>query len=689
MATTALPFGSYSLNGRLYARGLGQMLRAIELYDTADRALSNDPAAYERLRTDAVVAFAIRLRKLLSSGTDWFLEPASTHENDRRVLQICEHLLKHIESFGVARFNLAEAIIAGSRWAEIDGEEITTEIAGVPTMTWWVPRNLRDVDKRRMRQHGVPGQITTRKVQFRDGGGQLTEQDVPFQTKEWRWQIWRPLNQIWEDIDRDEFIRHVNDDREDTLGYGGGLASEIYTYWYAKEVVLQLGLQFIERWAQGIVIAHVDSLRDGLASNPTSAQKMSEWLKALRTMRTEHSLVADAKDRLDVIDAPSGGWAAAMQALDYLDGSIRVCILGASLPTTKDAKGGSYAMAEIQQGVSDLLGRFDRSGQEQSLRRDLLGWCWRKNYQNFRQLGLSQCNLPYFRIREDRREDHEIRANVLLKCRQAGMEIRRDEAYAQTGFSPPARGDEILPSLKQSESDRQEGIPKGKPGAASGAGVPMNTPDQIQGANPGRPFEKKGNHGLDREQGADAKAKGFSSDLDAVTARFEAKLVELAGRQPNITVNVPERTVNVEAQLPPQIYVEAPKQAAPVVNVAAAVVPTPNVTLNMPEQAAPVVNVAAASQPSVVVNVPRAAAPIVHVAPPSVNVAAPTVNVAAPNVTVESPTVHVAAPKVKVDVAAPNVTVTPPANGGKKLSITRDQFGRIGGLEIQPPDPPK
>lgn len=504
------PFGTWSLNGDLYARGLGQMLRSTRLYDP-DYALSRDPETYERLRRDPVISFAIRLRKLLSSGTDWFLEPASPKEQDRQVLQIMERLLKHVEHFTTARFNLAEAIIAGSRWGEIEGDERTVEMPNLPTMKWWVPQRIRDIDKRRLKQVTSKQTQVMRQVYYRDGDGKLIEATVPFLSKEWTWQIWRPLNQQWEDVDRDEFVRHVSDDREDTLGFGGGLASEIYTYWYAKEVVLQHGLQYLERWAQGLVIAMVDSLRDGQASRPTATERMNEWLTVLKKMRTEHSLVLDAKDKLDIKDAPAGGWSAAMQALEYLDGSIRVCVLGSSLPTEKNVKGGSYAMADVQQGVSDLMGRFDRASLEDSIRRDVLGWCWRRNAKNFMKLGLHTCSLPYFRIREDRREDHEVRANVLLKCRQAGMEIRRDEAYAQTGFSPPAKGDEILPTLAEAESSRQAGQPKMKPGDAAGAGVPLNRPDEITASNPGRPFEKKGEANRPREQGADALGRGFSA----------------------------------------------------------------------------------------------------------------------------------------------------------------------------------
>lgn len=503
-----LPFGFFSINQDLYARGLGQVLRASRLYDQ-DAALAKDPAVYERLRLDPVVSFAIRLRKLLASGTDWYLEAASTRPEDRKLLTIMEALLQQVEQFTMARFNLAEAIIAGSRWAMIEGEERELEIPGLPRMKWWVPTKLRDVDKRRLRQNSISPPVKTREIQYRDSQGNTTDVEVPFQAKEWVWEIYRPVNQQWEEIDRDEYVRHVNDDREDTLGYGGGLASELYTYWYAKEVALQFGLQYLERWAMGMIVAHVNNLRDGQASAPASAQRMTDWLNTLKTTRTQHVLIADALDRLEVIDAPTGGWTACMQALEYLDGSMRVCILGASLPTTKDAKGGSYAMAEVQQGVSDLLARFDRTALDETLRRDLLGWCWRKNYATMCSLGLQKCNLPHLRIREDRREDHEVRANVMLKCRQAGMAIREDEAYSQTGWSPPAKDDlgnyldPVLPTLGESESQRQAG--QAKP-AVSGKADAMKAAEKV---NPVRPGEEPGEPGKPREAAADRLGGAF------------------------------------------------------------------------------------------------------------------------------------------------------------------------------------
>jgi hypothetical protein len=503
-----------------YARGLSYPLTSYRLYDY-DYALSRDPEVYERLRRDAVVAFALRYRKLLAAGRDWHLEPSNATDKDRLLVKIFNHLLGEMDYFDMARFNLAEAVIAGSRWAKIQSEQREIVIDGVAPTKWHVCTRLRDVDKRRFRQYAIDLEDTTEKVQWgpKHPSADVKTVDIPIRNRKWIWQIYRPLQRIWQEIDRDEYVRHVYDDREDTLGYGGGLASELYTYWYAKEVALQHGLQYLERWSQGIIIAKVASLRsDGKASFPTSAQRMQDWLTALEKMRSRHILIADAEDDMDVKDAPTGGWQAALEAIRYLDGAMRVAILGSTLPTSMDVEGGSYALAEVQQDTTEALARFDMIALEETLRRDLLGWLRKKNFNALKQVGLDKCTLPYIRILESRRDDPGAMADVILKCRQAGMLIKYEEAYSKVMLTPPAKGDRVLPPLGVTESERQGGGGPNTPGGGGQAGdlgeqgrVQQDEDSAEQNArNPLRPMNEKGpNKGL-REKAIDHATSAFS-----------------------------------------------------------------------------------------------------------------------------------------------------------------------------------
>lgn len=640
--------GPYSVaNSDFYARALGHVLRAQRLYDPS-YALTRDPDVYDRMRRDAVIAFALRYRKLLAAGRDWYLEPASADPKDRLLLKILEDLLKELEHFDTARFNLSEAIIAGSRWAKIRGELKVMKVANLPESEWYVVRELDDVDKRRMRFQPVDlPQIRETVIQ------QSSQNEIPSvrmtQRKEWRWQAWRPLQNQWEEIDRGEWVHHVYDDREDTLGYGGGLADELYNYWFAKEVTLQHGLQYLERWSQGIVLAMVDTLRDGKASSPVSSVRTTEWLDALHKMRSRHVLVADAKDRLEVKDAPTGGWQAAMEMLRYLDGAMRVAILGSELPTSSDATGGSFAMAEVQQDTTEALSRFDQVGIEETLRRDVLGWLFRKNYVMLDALGLGCCTLPYVKLREGRRDNAEVRADVLLKARQAKLEIRRDEAYAQLGFSPPAPGDAILSPMENLGGGGPNPFQVGKSDEREESDSETSAPTRSK-----REASKGGKQGHNLEKPFLAALNTFGARLDRFT-----EAATMQARQPSINKFQLPSVLEIK-QEPPTVHVHVPEAKPPVVHVQ---VPAaePNITVKVPQQHMPAPNV------KVVANMPQAPAPTV-MNPVTVNVPA-----AQPEITVQVP--EQKPPVVNVQVP------TPPA---RKLTLERDARGFITGGTSEP-----
>ena len=147
-----IPFSNWSHQSDLYARGLGHALRSYRLPDF-DQAIANDPSFYEKLRRDPVVAFCLRYRKLLAAGEDWSIEPASPRPEDKELAAVIEGMLRNVKSLPNALFNLAEAVVAGSRWAGIEGSKKTLRLGSNPNAyEWWVITNLVDSDKRNFRR---------------------------------------------------------------------------------------------------------------------------------------------------------------------------------------------------------------------------------------------------------------------------------------------------------------------------------------------------------------------------------------------------------------------------------------------------------------------------------------------------------------------------------------------------------
>lgn len=415
--TTIIPVGA---RANTYPRELASRLRQSQVWDP-DLALERDEVIYEKIRADAVVAHAIEYRKHLVAGVDWSLEPASDADADRRAAAVMEALLREVEGFAAARFQLAEAVIRGATWASIGGGLRPLAIEGTPRR-WWVVSKLRDVDKRRFRL-------------VRAG----TEPAAP-----WRWEVAKIEPERWEPIIREHFVRLVYDDAEATLSHGRGLASSLYYYLWLKAETLKKGMSFLDRWAGGVVEAAIDSLAQGPPGEADAEDKLQAWIDTIEVMREGHVLAHDKRDEFKVVDAPTGGWSAAKEAITYFDNAMTRLILGAVLPTGGDEGGGSFARAQVEESSTQALVAFDRALLEEALTRDLVGLLWRANRPHLVALGLGAAGRPTFRVAAAERADPEVRARVLLAAQQAGVRVRADEAYVQLGLTPPTPDDTVL-----------------------------------------------------------------------------------------------------------------------------------------------------------------------------------------------------------------------------------------------------
>lgn len=639
----SIPFGPIgAVYGDMYARGLGAALRGHRLYDL-DYALQQDPEAYERMRRDPVIDFALHYRKLLAAGDSWFLEVKPLDEKGRLLVKIFETLVKQVERFPNVRYNLAEAAIKGSAWAKIWPETRIIDVPGLGRLPWVCAARVQDVDKRRLRQFPIDLPDVQREILVENPYA-LAQAGQAFplsdRAREWVWQIYRPLQQRWEEIDRNSFVRHVYQDREDALGYGTGLAGTLYTFWWAKEQVLAHGLQFVERWAQGLVKVAMSTLRDGLASTPSAAARQQAWLDTFEKFKTRHILVHDKDDEMEVVPPPADGWTVITEALAYFDGAIRVAVLGASLPTEQEVDGGSFAMAKVQQSATDAVVRFDRSLLEETLTRDLIGYLWDANFETLEALGLTDRDPPVIKIRDTEHYDPQVRAEVIKTAIEIGLDVKKEEAYVQLGLTPPAPEDDVLegkaavdPLVAALGGGGPPGGPPGAPGRELGGPKP-----------PGAPGEPKKLPPPQRETAVGEGESSVAEDEEAAAEpyRAAAKL---------------RRRHRLEDPVQPFTF-------APVINMPA-----------QPAQAAPKVDVHFAAPPAA----KPAPAPVVNLSP-VINVAA----AKAPQVIVEGAHVHahVAAPEVKVE--APIQVDVEIKGGEKKIEIQRDGFGRVSGAEVTP-----
>ena len=419
--TTDLRIRNQSQN--LYVRALSSAWRnGVQIHDPS-LWLLRDPDAEEKMLRDADIAHAVGFRRHLIAGRNWNLTPRNeASPRGDMAVSVGMELLGGIKHFTQSRLNLARAFFSGARFAKIHGCMRTLAIGDGRPRTWWVPTRLEDCDKR-----------TFRVVPQNDGT-----------TISAHWERWDLAQSDWVPETLDDSIstiRHVYQDDQATLGHGRALREALGWWWYAKEHVFQESLQAVERFAQGILSAKVDGVRDAATGLPNS-ELINEWTSVLEDLRSRHVLVFDAADQVEMVKMDGQGWQMLSDIRGELKNTIFTLVLGANLTTAADS-GGSFALAEIQENSTESLVQYDRETLEDTLTDDLLGCVWFKNHANLVELGVAE-EKPRFAITQEKRQDPQQRATVASTLNSMGVDLALDDLLEQTGFRKPEDGEDVV-----------------------------------------------------------------------------------------------------------------------------------------------------------------------------------------------------------------------------------------------------
>lgn len=409
----------------LYVRALHSAYRSgVQLYDPSVWQ-ARDPDVVEKMLRDADIAHAVNFRKHLIAGRQWDLIPDAFAEDSaaiRLARVVGGRLLSRIRRFTEARLQLAGAFLHGQRFARIHGETVTLTIGDGKPRTWWVPVRLEDIDKRMRRiiPHNDGERIHATWQRFDLATGQWVDETIE------------------ESID---IVEHTYQDEQGSLGYGRGLLDALGWWWYAKEHVFAESLAACERLAQGIVTAKVDGARDAATGLP-NRKLIEDWQKVLERLRSKHVLVYDRSDQVEVIHASGEGHQLLRDIREELRTTIHTLILGANI-TTSANKGGSYALAEVQENSTEALIQFDRESLEESLTTHLIGAVWWHNWANMSELGIAE-HRPRLNIRQEKHLDPQVRVAVAEAASRMGLPLAVDEVYEQIGFRRPGEDEDLL-----------------------------------------------------------------------------------------------------------------------------------------------------------------------------------------------------------------------------------------------------
>ncbi len=435
--------------------------------DDPDYALSQDPAIYDKVQRDPVIAHAILQRLHGVAAKSWGIEPASDRDADKAAAAIVEESLRKIRRFQQARFNLAWSVIKGKTFAKVVGERRRQSLDDGPVLEWWQPTLVEDIDKRRFRF--------------------APKQDREPDSIEVELQLWHIGKRRWETLDpvtRQSIITVVYQDREDRLGYGEGLIVPIYHYFFAKGIVWREGLQGLSRWAQGIVAAKVDLEREG-DTDKTNEDIIAEWLDVLDEMRGRHALVFGKNDDLEVHEHGGTGHQMVTGFLEYLDQSLTRLILGSIRPTGADTDTGSRAQGEVEAESTESLIQYDRTLVDEAITDWLIALWWRVNRPQLVASGLADAQMPSFVTRTERVEDPSQVVAVVGQALQSGIPLAQQEVYERLGFRQPQTDEDTFKG--QTQDFGFGGFPGlGAPAArepAPSLGLPEPAPEQAEGAD--------------------------------------------------------------------------------------------------------------------------------------------------------------------------------------------------------------
>ncbi len=419
---SVFPLRNRSIAGDQYNWAISASYKdGMRVFDPS-QALANDPDIYTKMRIDPVVGQAIDQRCHMVAAPTWRCEPASDDKNDIIVAEIMEQLLRKIPRFTESRRKLAEAVAIGGRYAAMTGDFKQSRVYDETPRNWWIPGRIIDTDRRRWRA-----------VASVSDAGRISIV----------WQLWHVGRGAWEDIERPEFyIKHIIGDTEDTLGHGRGLIESLHNYLYAKTVALRDGLQGLKRWAKGVVIAKVEGGRDAKTGNP-NLTLLQSWVNELKKMQSDGAIAHDINDDIAVLDGPSTGYQMVKDFIAYLDNSMRVRILGANLPTSAE-KGGSFALAAVQENSTAALIQGDQELLDDTLTNDLIRMVWNLNRPIFAEMGYGDARMPRFQTVTERPKDPKERAEIISTLLQAGVPLKADELYEDAGFTMPGPEDKVV-----------------------------------------------------------------------------------------------------------------------------------------------------------------------------------------------------------------------------------------------------
>lgn len=440
----ALPWVPATPNSLVYASSVASWLSQVIGWESP-LGLESDSSYYEKFLQDSAISAACDKLQKLVVGHDYFHQPRGGEPQHRLLAKCMDDLTQETEGFSQSLYNIAASSWKGATWAELRLERRMLRIGDGKPRIWTVIAEAKDVDKRRFRLSRAGTSPMT--------AGRDKKYAGPLRTK-WRWEFNRgygpentssswyvPLSDI---TSPSCWLLHRVDTSERGLGYGYGLAEDLYFGVYAKAAVLRSLLQGIDRWGQGFLYQKVQGLRMQGSSGLSPEQKIQAVVNTLKKYRSQNVYAIDKDDELDMLDGPPEAINACMQVIQYFDNCHTMRILAAT-STSGGGEGAAFAQAKVEEGAEDANVAFLRSPLEERWTLTATRLLVKANRHNLADLRLPTIPLgvqdflatPRLRLRGRKMADPERAAVVLEMASKLGLPLLRREVYDMLELTQP------------------------------------------------------------------------------------------------------------------------------------------------------------------------------------------------------------------------------------------------------------
>jgi hypothetical protein len=438
-------------------------------------ALYKDADVFEVIQRDA--SFASSIDRFQNSVVRPYRVEApkgTKNSQSKMAARLTDAALRKSIMFDDMRKRLALGRVLGRAYEYPTWKPVTCSLADLPPMEWVLPVSFENIDRRRVRwvpqvggENAIGGKI----------GGDLVTQRYLYSVNRRQWLE-------MSDEFRSALIEDIYPMSEDRLGYGNGCYNQFYIYAYYKAIFLEKMSQGTDRWANGMLVGKIDSAR--LASlSKTSATVQSTMATVLQTARSEHVIVIDKADEIEVISGGMEGHQMCMDGIKYFDECVERLLNGSIRSSGHGQQNGARAAAETESDSSEAFYQAYRQHQDEIITRDVIGYFWGHpiNQMNMLKLGLGTAEMPKFSSEQIKKQSVLEAIQIVTQARQAGIPLLKSEVYEKIEFTQPEPMDDTF--------DGAIGMGEGMDLDSTGAAGGMSPKKKKQEKNEERDHELK------------------------------------------------------------------------------------------------------------------------------------------------------------------------------------------------------